>query len=95
MTITREDIQHLATLARLQFTPEEEHDLITHLSTMLQYMEKLTTLNTDGVEPMSHAVTVSPSLREDRVTNQSNTEALLQNAPDREGCFFKVPKIIE
>lgn len=88
-------MQRLATLARLELTLEEEHDLITHLSTMLQYIEKLKTLNTDGVEPMSHAVAISPLLREDRVTNRPNPEALLQNAPAREGTFFKVPKIIE
>ena len=93
--MTREDVQRLATLARLELTLEEEHDLITHLSTMLQYIEKLKTLNTDGVEPMSHAVAISPFLREDRVTNRPNSEALLQNAPAREGSFFKVPKIIE
>jgi aspartyl-tRNA(Asn)/glutamyl-tRNA(Gln) amidotransferase subunit C len=95
MSITREDVQHLASLARLELTPEEERDLITHLSTILQYMEKLTTLNTDGVEPMSHAVAVSSFLREDRVTNQPNPKALLQNTPAREDNFFKVPKIIE
>ncbi|MEW6297040.1 MAG: Asp-tRNA(Asn)/Glu-tRNA(Gln) amidotransferase subunit GatC [Thermodesulfobacteriota bacterium] len=58
-------------------------------------MEKLNELNTDGIEPMAHAVEVPALMREDRVTNQADTEALLQNAPAREGNFFKVPKIIE
>jgi aspartyl-tRNA(Asn)/glutamyl-tRNA(Gln) amidotransferase subunit C len=62
---------------------------------MLAYVEKLNELNTDGVEPMAHAVEVPAPMREDRVTNEADTEALLQNAPAREGDFFRVPKIIE
>ena len=62
---------------------------------MLAYVEKLNELNTDSVEPMAHAVEVPAPMREDRVTNEANTEALLQNAPAREGDFFRVPKIIE
>lgn len=62
---------------------------------MLAYVAKLNELNTDGVEPMVHVVEVPVPLREDRVTNEANTEALLQNAPAREGDFFQVPKIIE
>lgn len=95
MSIRREEIQRLAHLARLALTPAEETELGEHLNTMLVYMEKLNELNTDGVEPMVHAVGIPAPLREDRVTNQANTEALLQNAPAREGDFFKVPKIIE
>jgi aspartyl-tRNA(Asn)/glutamyl-tRNA(Gln) amidotransferase subunit C len=95
MSIGREEIQRLAHLARLALTPAEETELGEHLNTMLAYVEKLNELNTDGVEPMAYAVEVPAPMREDRVTNQANTEALLQNAPAREGDFFKVPKIIE
>lgn len=95
MRISREEVQRLATLARLEFTPEEEAELITQLDTMLTYVEKLNQLNTDGIEAMTHAVEVPSPMREDRVTNQPDTDALLQNAPAREGDFFKVPKIIE
>ncbi len=95
MSIGREEIQRLAHLARLELTPAEETALGEHLNTMLAYVEKLNELHTDGVEPMVHAVEVPAPMREDRITNEANTEALLQNAPAREGDFFRVPKIIE
>jgi aspartyl-tRNA(Asn)/glutamyl-tRNA(Gln) amidotransferase subunit C len=95
MSIGREEIRRLADLARLSLTPAEENELGEHLNTLLAYVAKLNELNTDGVEPMIHVVEVPAPLREDRVTNEANTEALLQNAPAREGDFFKVPKIVE
>jgi aspartyl-tRNA(Asn)/glutamyl-tRNA(Gln) amidotransferase subunit C len=95
MSIGREEIRRLADLARLALTPAEETEVGEHLITILAYVAKLNELNTDGVEPMTHAVEVPAPLREDRVTNAADTEALLQNAPAREGDFFKVPKIIE
>jgi aspartyl-tRNA(Asn)/glutamyl-tRNA(Gln) amidotransferase subunit C len=95
MNIGQEEIRGLADLARLVLTPAEEIELGAHLNTMLAYVEKLNELNTDGIEPMVHVVEVPAPMREDRVTNQADTETLLQNAPAREGDFFKVPKIIE
>jgi aspartyl-tRNA(Asn)/glutamyl-tRNA(Gln) amidotransferase subunit C len=95
MSISREEVQRVALLARVALTPAEETDLIEHFDKVLTYMEKLNELNTDGVEPTAHAVEVLAPRREDRVTTQANTDALLQNVPVREGDFFKVPKIIE
>lgn len=95
MRIRPEEVQHIAQLARLKLTAEEQADLVEHFDKVLTYIEKLEELNTDDVEPMAHAVEVPTPLRDDRVTNQANTNALLQNAPDRQADFFKVPKIIE
>lgn len=95
MKITREQVQRVAQLARLDLTAEEEGELTEHFDKVLTYMEKLNQLNTDNVEPTAHAVEVPSPLREDVVTNQADTDALLQNAPGRENDFFKVPKIIE
>jgi aspartyl-tRNA(Asn)/glutamyl-tRNA(Gln) amidotransferase subunit C len=95
MRISREEVQRIARLARLELTQAEETELVEHFDKVLTYMEKLNQLNTDGVEPTAHAVEVPTPFREDRVTNQANTDVLLQNAPAREGDFFKVPKIIE
>ena len=64
------------------------------LGAILGYMDKLKILDTDNVEPFIHA-TEANTLREDRVTNQPDPDALLANAPDRDGTFFKVPKILE
>ena len=64
------------------------------LGAILGYMDKLKILDTDNVELFIHA-TEANTLREDRVTNQPDPDALLANAPDRDGTFFKVPKILE
>ncbi len=93
--ITLEEIRRVATLARLELTTIEEHALVEHFDKILVYMEKLNCLDTSHVEPTAHAVTVASPLRDDHVTNQPNTEALLANAPAREGHFFTVPRIIE
>ena len=95
MRISREEVQHVALLARLELSEAEETELVGHFDKVLSYMEKLSELNTNDVQPLAHAVEVPAPLREDQVTNQANTDALLQNAPERQTDFFKVPKIIE
>ncbi|MGE0681563.1 MAG: Asp-tRNA(Asn)/Glu-tRNA(Gln) amidotransferase subunit GatC [Candidatus Binatia bacterium] len=95
MHITLPEVQRIAALARLILTPAEEQDLLEHFDKILSHVEKLNTVDTTDVTPMSHAVEVLSPLREDRVTNQPDPEALLANAPAREDHFFKVPKIIE
>ena len=95
MKLSREEVQRVATLARLRLTSAEESRLAEQLDKILQYMEKLNQLDTSEVEPFTHAVDVVNAWREDTVTNQSEKEALLANAPAAEGGFFKVPKIIE
>ena len=85
----------MATLARLDLTPDEQEQLAGHLDRILDYMDKLNELDTDGVEPMSHAVDVVNVLRPDRAVNEPRTEALLSNAPARDEDFLSVPKIIE
>ncbi|HEY1268364.1 MAG TPA: Asp-tRNA(Asn)/Glu-tRNA(Gln) amidotransferase subunit GatC [Candidatus Binatia bacterium] len=95
MKITREEVRRVALLARLALSDEEEARLTEQLDKILQYMEKLESLETSGIDPMAHAVDVVNAFRDDRVTNDPQPEALLSNAPDREKTFLKVPKIIE
>ncbi|MGE5216363.1 MAG: Asp-tRNA(Asn)/Glu-tRNA(Gln) amidotransferase subunit GatC [Chloroflexota bacterium] len=96
MKLTAEVVRRVALLARLELTPQEETGLIRQLDSILAYMDKLAELDTTDVEPFTHAVDGTIyALREDRVTHHPNAEALLANAPDRDGTFFKVPKIIE
>lgn len=95
MKITREEVQRVALLARLQLSPEEENLLTEQLDKILQYMESLNRLDTENVEPLAHAVDVVNAFREDRVVNRPQADRLLANAPGREKTFFKVPKIIE
>ncbi len=95
MKITKEEVKRVATLARLELSPEEE-DLLTHqLDKIFQYMEKLDQLDTTTVEPLTQVGEITNAFREDRVVNRPATDALLSNAPARQQNFIKVPKIIE
>jgi aspartyl-tRNA(Asn)/glutamyl-tRNA(Gln) amidotransferase subunit C len=95
MKLTRADVQRVAVLARLRLTEAEEIDLTTQLDAILAYMDKLNEIDTFNVEPFSHATDGNNAFRADKVTNQADADSLLANAPDRDGTFFKVPKIIE
>ena len=95
MKLSREEVQRVAVLARLRLTPEEQSSLTDELDRILGYMDKLNQLDTADVDLFSHAANITNTLREDRVTNRPNADALFANAPDRDGTFFKVPKIIE
>mgnify|MGYP001183911310 CR=1 FL=1 len=95
MKITREEVQHVAVLARLDLAADEQKQLVGQLNRILEYMDKLNEVDTDTVEPLSHAVNVVNVLRPDKAVNQPQTEGMLQNAPARDGDFLSVPKIIE
>ena len=95
MKITVEEVDRIAVLARLRLTAEEKSRLVRQLDNILEYMDKLNQLDTAQVEAFSHRVDTMLALRDDAVTNQPDPETLLANAPDRDGTFFKVPKIIE
>jgi aspartyl-tRNA(Asn)/glutamyl-tRNA(Gln) amidotransferase subunit C len=95
MKLTREEVQRVATLARLRLTAEEEAHLTEQLDKILQYMDKLNQLDTSRIEPLAHVIDVVNAFREDQVTNRPNPDALLANAPAKDQTFFQVPKIIE
>ncbi len=95
MSLTREDVKQVATLARMELTPKEEEQLTLQLGKVLDYIERLNQLDTEKVEPLAHVGDIVNAFREDRVTNKPAIDSLLSNAPDREDDFFKVPKIIE
>ena len=93
--ITRDQVRHVAALARLSFTAEEEKRLELELSAILSYVEKLNELDTATIEPTAQVGEAGTPFRDDLVTNQPDPEAMLANAPAREGRFFRVPRIIE
>lgn len=95
MALTREAVRHIALLARLELSDEEEAQFTEQLDHILQHFEKLATLDTGAVEPTAHVVDVAAAYREDIVSNPSAPEEYRVNAPARDGDFFKVPKIIE
>ena len=95
MPISAADVRHIALLARLQLSAEEESAFAAQLDHILEHFEKLKELNTDLVEPTAHIVDMETPFRDDVVQNQPAVDALLANAPGRDGQYFKVPKIIE
>lgn len=91
--ITTKDVEHVAKLARLELT-EDEKEMFTHqLSDVLAHVEKMNEVDTTNVEPMNHPIDFTNVLREDTKIYENTREELMQNAPDVEGEFFKVPKI--
>jgi aspartyl-tRNA(Asn)/glutamyl-tRNA(Gln) amidotransferase subunit C len=95
MALSREQVRHIALLARLELSEQEEAAFTEQLDHILQYFEKLSTLDTTSVEPTAHVVAIESAYRDDRVTNPLGPEELRANAPARDGDFFKVPKILE
>jgi aspartyl-tRNA(Asn)/glutamyl-tRNA(Gln) amidotransferase subunit C len=95
MKVDDEMIEHLAHLARLSFTPEEKEALKYDLERMIEFVEKLKEVNTDGVEPLLHITGTENVLREDEVIQSITKQQALLNAPLTDGNFFKVPKVIK
>jgi aspartyl-tRNA(Asn)/glutamyl-tRNA(Gln) amidotransferase subunit C len=95
MKITREEVVHVADLARLEFTEEEISRFTSQLSSILEYVEQLSELELEGVEPMAHVQDVVNALRDDAVKPSLSREAVLANAPDAKNGCFRVPKVIE
>ena len=93
--ISADDIRHVALLARLDLTQEEEASMVTALDAILTYMDTLNELDTSEVEPTAHIIDLETPWRPDEVRNEAATEDLLANAPARDGDHFRVPKIIE
>lgn len=92
--ISQEKIQKVAELSQLKLTPEEAQNLTDQLSKALQHFEQIAQVPTEGVEPMVTPTPLELLLREDRVEKLVETEALLENAPSRQGNLFQVPPVV-
>lgn len=92
--IKREQVHKVAHLARLELTSEEEELFTTQLGSILDYFEQLNELDVENVKPTTRAIDVSNVTRPDRLQIYPNREEILQSAPEQEGEYFKVPKII-
>jgi len=94
MSVTRDDVAYIAGLARLRFSDDEMATMTTELNSILHYVEKLNEIDTEGVEPLSSIHDQANVLRDDAEGGSISTELALQNAPDRQDRFFKVPKVL-
>ena len=92
MQITDETIDYVGILAKLELSDKEKEQAKKDMTSMLEYVGKLNELDTEGVEPMSHTVSVHNVFREDVVINQDARENMLKNAPEQKDGAYKVPK---
>ena len=93
-TIDLELVRHIGKLSRIELTEQEAETFSHQLADILNYFDKLQELDTANVEPMAHAVELTNVLAADEPVESLTAEQALANAPQRDGDFFKVPKVI-
>jgi len=93
--ITRDEVERVAALARVSLTDEEAERMAAELDTILEYVESLEAVDTEGIEPTSHVIPLATPLREDRATPPLDPAVVVANAPEAEGSAFVVPRVIE
>lgn len=94
MSISRDDVRHVAELARLDFSDDEEQRMAEEMSQILDYVEKLDELDTSGVPPMSHVLDVSNVFRDDEIESRIDREQALEPASETDDGYFQVPQVI-
>lgn len=92
--LDREQVHKVANLARLEMTVEEEDQIAIQMNSILEYFEQLSELDTTDVQPTTRAIDVSNVTRPDILQPYTDRDAILKEAPDQDGDFFKVPKIL-
>ncbi|MBU3949273.1 MAG: Asp-tRNA(Asn)/Glu-tRNA(Gln) amidotransferase subunit GatC [Proteobacteria bacterium] len=94
MEITKDDIIHVADLARLDMDEESIRTFTVQIGDILKYIEILNNLNTEGVPPTSHAIVLTNAFRDDEIKQHIERDILLENAPEKENGSFMVPKVV-
>jgi aspartyl-tRNA(Asn)/glutamyl-tRNA(Gln) amidotransferase subunit C len=95
MAISREQVEHVAHLARLGLSDDETDRLQQQLSQILGHMQMIDQLDTSAIPPTAQVIPVNTVMRDDEARPSLPTEDVLKNAPRREGAFFKVPPVLE
>jgi len=95
MKLSREEVLHIARLARVALTEEEITRISEQLSNLLEHFEDLQKVDTEGVPPTAQSVTLQSIMREDEVKPSLPPEDVLANAPRREGDCFRVRAVLE
>ena len=94
-TMSPDEVRWVAHLARLQLADAELPLITRHLSAIIDYVKQLQELNTDGIEPLAHALDVHNVFRDDAPAPSLSVDAALANAPARKGDFYSVPAVLE
>lgn len=95
MALDPTTIRHIATLSRIRVEDNQLAPLARELNGILGWIEQLNEVNVDGVEPLTGGAQLAMKMRDDVVTDGGYPDAVLSNAPDRNGAFFAVPKVVE
>jgi len=95
MKLTKQEIEHVANLARLDLTPEEKEKMTVQLADIIEFASKLDELDTEGIVPTAHILKIDNVFRKDEVRPSFVREDILENAPDSADGCIKVPKIVE
>jgi aspartyl-tRNA(Asn)/glutamyl-tRNA(Gln) amidotransferase subunit C len=95
MKISKDVVEYVAHLARLELKPDEIEMYTEQLDRILAFMDTLNALDTTGVEPTTHAIPLVNVFKGDIVNYNFEPEAAVRNAPERKGTFFQVPPVIE
>ncbi len=94
MSVTIKEVEHIAKLAKLEFSETEKEKFTHQFNDILKYMEQLNSVDTTNVEPLSQVTELNNVFREDVVKPSISTEEALKNASDKTDEHFKVPKVI-
>ena len=95
MSVSPEQVRHIANLARIAMSDAEIEAMVPELNNILSWVEHLSAVDTEGVEPLTAVIENRLRLRDDAVTAGDRRDEILANAPDAEHGFFAVPKVIE
>ena len=95
MSLNKEQIQYIATLARLKLQDDEIGDVVDKLSKIVDFVDQLQAAPTDDVVPMAHPLNMSQRLRADEITESDQRDQLQKNAPSVEDGYYLVPRVIE
>ncbi|MDX1403455.1 MAG: Asp-tRNA(Asn)/Glu-tRNA(Gln) amidotransferase subunit GatC [Woeseiaceae bacterium] len=95
MSLTKVQVQHIATLARLQLDDAQFDEIVDKLSRIVDFVDQLQSVATDDVLPMAHPLNMSQRLRADEVTETDQRDEIQKNAPRVENGYYLVPKVIE
>jgi aspartyl-tRNA(Asn)/glutamyl-tRNA(Gln) amidotransferase subunit C len=95
MKVDLHEVEHVATLARIELGEDEREGHSETLSSILEFFDRLKEVDTEGVPPTAHVLDLTNALRPDRCEPSLDVDDTLNNAPDRAERFFRVPKIID
>lgn len=95
MSIDKSTVERIAELSKLKFGSSEQDAILQDMNRMLDFVEKLSEVDTEGVEPLVYMLDEKPTVRLDKVVQSTSQAEALKNAPDADSDYMKVPKVMK